>query len=141
MKVVFDTNVVLDFLLDRQPHSENAFRLLDYVARAEITGAIAATSFTTIWYILRKSIPPDRRTEYFLKLLALFEIAAVDKTVIVGALGLGFTDFEDAVLHETARMVGADVIVTRDESGFVKGTVRTFQPGSLLALLDKGDVE
>ena len=58
MKTLFDTNVILDVLLDREPFSDEASFLLSKVERAEIVGFICATTVTTIYYIASKALGP-----------------------------------------------------------------------------------
>ena len=66
-------------------------------------------------------------------MLSLLEIAPVNKTVLEGALNLPFKDFEDAVLHEAARLVDADVIVTRNTADFKHSIIPVRRPGELEA--------
>lgn len=133
MKVLFDTNVVLDVLLDREPHVDVAAKLLALVDNARLEGSICATTVTTIYYIAAKSFGRRRAHSQVHGLLALFEIAPVDRAVLDRALDLDFTDFEDAVLHEAARTTGAAAIVTRDGVDFANATLPIFDPRELLA--------
>lgn len=67
------------------------------------------------------------------QLLRLFEIAPINRTVLSSALLLKFTDFEDAVLHEAAIHVGAELIVTRDTKGFQKATIPVYSSTEFVA--------
>jgi len=71
--------------------------------------------------------------EYLRQLLAIFDVASVDRDVLKGALELGFSDFEDAVLHEAACKVGAVAIVTRNGKDFTRSSLPVFDPAELLA--------
>ena len=88
---------------------------------------------TTLHYLVRKSAGARKARESIslLLLLSLFEIAPVNKTDWEGALSLPFQDFEDAVLHEAARLVNADVIVTRNTVDFKHSIIPVRQPGEL----------
>ena len=55
MRVLIDTNVVLDFLQEREPFVENAARLFERIDAGEIEGFIAATTITNIYYIVRRA--------------------------------------------------------------------------------------
>jgi predicted nucleic acid-binding protein len=55
MRVLFDTNVILDVLLERRPFSESASKLLSRVEKGEITGLVCATTITTIYYLVTSS--------------------------------------------------------------------------------------
>jgi len=133
VKVLFDTNVVLDVLLDREPHTDVAAKLFALVDNGRMKGSICATTATTIYYIAAKSFGRRRAHSQVHELLALFEVGPVDRDVLDRALDLDFTDFEDAVLHEAARNAGAAAIVTRDGVAFAKATVPVFDPQEFLA--------
>ena len=77
-----------------------------------IKGSICATTVTTIYYIAAKDFGRSRAREQVHGLLGLFEVAPVDRDVLDAALDIDFSDYEDAVLHEAARAVGAITIVT-----------------------------
>ena len=133
MKVLFDTNVVLDHLLAREPHADTAERLLNLVDTGKIDGVICSTTATTIHYLASKVAGASVSLDYLRKLLAIFDVACVDREVLQGALELGFSDFEDAVLHEAACNVGAAAIVTRNGKDFARSTLPVFDPSELLA--------
>ncbi len=135
MRILFDTNVVLDVLLARPPHAAPATQLFEHVAQKELDGLLCATSVTTVFYLAGKSVGTVGARRHVATLLSLFDVAAVSRRVLEDALALGFKDFEDAVLHEAARHAGASAIVTRDPKGFVGAKLRTYQPAELLKLI------
>ena len=132
MKTLFDTNVILDLLLDRQPFADQAAYLLTLVESSAMTGLICATTVTTIHYLLAKALGTREAARHIRSLLSLFEIAPVNRVVLENAVAAGFPDFEDAVIHEAARHAGAKYIVTRDLSGFTKATLPVFEPSGLI---------
>lgn len=135
MRVLFDTNVILDVLLDREPFARDAGLLVASVERGGLDGLLCATTITTIHYLANKSLGA-RRTRTLVKgLLSLFEIAPVDRSVLESAQELAFADFEDAVLHEAGRHAGADAIVTRDLKGFARAALPIHTPDVLLKIL------
>lgn len=135
MKVLFDTNVVLDFLLDRQPFSPTATRLVARVERRELEGFLGATTLTTIHYILARELGRQAALEAVRDLLALFSVAPVDGRILSLAADLALPDFEDAVLHEAARLAGARGIVTRNGDDFKGATLGIDSPDDLEAAL------
>ena len=135
MRVLFDTNIVLDILLDRAPFADPASYLFSKVERAEITGFLCATTITIIHYLITKALNDKKAVEHIHSLLSLFEIASVNRIVIERALELKFTDFEDAVLLEAARHAGAQYIVTRDISDFAKSSIPVYTPMELVNML------
>ena len=135
MKVLFDTNVILDVLLEREPHIDAAARLFALVDNGRVNGCICATAATTIYYIAAKSFGARRARDQVHGLLGLFEVAPVGKDVLDGALDIDFSDYEDAVLHEAALAAGATVIVTRDRDDFANSAIPVLDPIELLAVV------
>lgn len=133
MKVLFDTDVVLDVLLDRAPHAEVAAQLLSLVDTGRLEGVVCATTVTTIHYLASRAVGDVAAKRYVGELMALFDVACVDRPVLLSALGLDSSDFEDAVLHESALAVGATAIVTRNGRDFSNATLPVFDPPELLA--------
>ena len=133
MKVLFDTNVVLDQLLERQPHVDSAEQLMSLVDAGCIEGLICSTTATTIHYLASKAVGAPAALDYVRTLLSIFDVACVDREVLRGALDLGFPDFEDAVIHEAAREAGAAAIVTRNGKDFARSELPVFSPAELLA--------
>ncbi len=136
MKVLFDTNIVLDVLLDRKPFSEPASYLMSKVERSEINGLLCATTVTTIHYLLSKNLNKEKAISSISSIMALFEIASVNRLVIENALKSKFTDFEDSVLHESARHAGAEYIVTRNIKDFKNTKIPAFAPIEFLSMLE-----
>lgn len=136
MRVLFDTNVVLDVMLDREPFAADAVQLFSRVEAGELSGWICATTVTTIHYLATKVIGAVQAKEEMNKLLSLFEVAAVNRGVLESALGLPFADFEDAVIHEAARHVAVEGIITRDNKGFQRAVLPVYSPTELLSALE-----
>lgn len=135
MMVLFDTNVLLDVILDRKPFATPATLLLAEVERGYLQGYLCATTITTIYYLTAKALGNRVAVEAVRKLLTIFEIAPVNRHVLETALSLGFRDFEDAVIYAAARWVEVDVLVTRDESDFKSTHPVVMNPQELVALL------
>ena len=139
MKVLFDTNIILDVLLDRNPFSEEASYLLSKVERTEINGFVCATTVTTLHYLLSKYLNKKKAIESIHSIMALFEVASVNRLVIETALKSKFIDFEDSVLHEAARHAGAMYIITRNIRDFKTSTIPVFTPFEFLSMLESLD--
>lgn len=135
MRVLFDTNVILDVLLDREPFSDAATALLARVERGEVSGYLCATTFTTIFYLLSKAIGASEARTHVNSLLEMFDVASVGRAVVKGALLARFADFEDAVLNEAAQHAGVQCIVTRNMKDFKHATLPVYLPDELLAIL------
>ena len=135
MRVLFDTNIVLDVLLDRQPFSIPATSLFIKVERGVIDGFMCATTVTTIHYLSTKVIGKEAAANQVRSLLSLFDIAPVNRPILESAVDSGFDDFEDAVVYESARHSGVQAIVTRDMAGSKRSDLPILSPNELLNML------
>ena len=135
MTILFDTNVVLDVLLDRTPYAESAARLFGHVERGGLAGMLTSTTVTTVYYVGRKEVGDGVARAGIQRLLDLFAMAPVYRSALQAALDSGFHDFEDAVLHEAARQARADGIVTRNADDFTAATLTIYTPAELLQAL------
>ncbi|MBF0289312.1 MAG: PIN domain-containing protein [SAR324 cluster bacterium] len=135
MKILFDTNVVLDVLLDREPFSEIASQLVSLAEDSTIKGVLGATTITTIFYLATKVAGKEKAKEEIKKLLTIFEISPVNRIVLEEATKLDFNDFEDAVLHESAKYSGVHGIVTRNSGDFKKASLSIYSPEELYKIL------
>jgi predicted nucleic acid-binding protein len=131
MRVLVDTNVVLDFLQEREPFVENAARLFERIDAGEIEGFIAATTITNIYYIVRRAAGANVAQDAITQVLADLNICAVDREVMEQAIALNFRDFEDAVQYVCGVVNNVDAIVTRDASGFVGAEIPVMLPEDL----------
>jgi predicted nucleic acid-binding protein len=136
-RILFDTNVVLDVLLDRQPYVEASAAAWAAVERGVSEGMLAAHAVTTIHYLVQKEMGSGKARRIVSAILRVFGVAAVDGAAVQEALQLPFTDFEDAVTAAAARLAGCECIVTRDPKGFRGSPVRALTPEALTPLLDK----
>jgi predicted nucleic acid-binding protein len=131
MRLLIDTNVVLDFLQEREPFVEQASRLFARIDRGEIQGFITATTITNIYYIVCKVAGREIARDAITQILTDLTICPVDRTVLEQAVTLNFTDFEDAVQCACAITQNLDAIVTRDLTGFVNAPMLVIRPQDL----------
>lgn len=134
-RLLIDTNVVLDVVLDREPHSRAAAALLSAVDSGRVEGHLAAHGFTTVFYLVAKQQGRQIAHTQIRSLLTFLRVAAVDHAVLRRASLLEIGDFEDAVTCSAAEAAGCEAIVTRDAKGFRSGPVRAISPDVALATL------
>lgn len=136
MRVLFDTNVLLDALLERDPFAENAVFLLNAVKARKIDGFISATTVTDIYYLVRKRTKSsDKAFAAVINLLRLMSICPVDRLIIEAAASLTGTDFEDNIQLACAASLELDAIVTRDKAGFEASSILIMSSADLETLV------
>jgi len=136
LRVIIDTNVVLDVLLARIPFVESASRVFALVEQSKIEASLCATTVTTVHYLLTQSLSRDEGRQALRGLLELFEIAPVNRPVIEEALQSKIEDFEDAVLEQAGRLAGAEAIITRNTKDFRRSSIKALDPAELLLALE-----
>ncbi len=132
MKILLDTNVVLDLLLEREPHLSAVERIFTLIEEEAHQGFLCATTITTLDYLLTRNLSRKESRQTLSRLLRLFEVAPVNGTVIDRALSSPMTDFEDAVIDQSAVLCGAKAIITRNGKDFLKSITPTFDPQKFL---------
>lgn len=133
MRVLIDTNVILDHLLDRKPFNKAAEWIFMQAERSQLEAFIGGTTVTTVHYLISKALGVKAGYTHIEKLLCIFEVAPVNRTVLTSALQLKFTDFDDAVLYEAAVAIGVGAIVTRDVKGFLKSAIPVYSSDEFVA--------
>lgn len=134
-KLLIDVNVVLDVLLDRQPHGRASAAVWAAVESGRAEGLLSAHAVTTIHYLVARERGGAFARRAIAALLQVFRVATVDQLVVQRALQLAPTDFEDAVTAAAAERAKCDGIVTRDPRGFRESPVRALTPEAAGALL------
>ena len=133
MRVALDTNVVLDLLLDREPFNQRAVAIFSLIEQSKLEAALCATTLTTIDYLLAQSMQKKQSRKIISNLLDLFEICPVNRAVLQSAALSNISDFEDAVLHESARLSSCQIIITRNGKDFKKATLTILDPTEFLS--------
>ena len=132
MKVIVDTNVVLDVLLAREPFAAAAAKLFALAEQSRIEASVCATTVTTVDYLLSQSLPHNKAREAVRGLLAIFDVALVNRSVLERALASPMKDLEDAVLAESGVLTGARLIVTRNTRDFIRAPLPVLTPHDFL---------
>jgi hypothetical protein len=108
MRVLFDLNIILDVLQEREAFYDFSARLLALAETGRIQGWLAAYSVTTLFYLIAKGRPPEQARVTFTSLLQFLKVAPVDQNNIEKALNLPYRDFKDAVQMIAALQIRAD---------------------------------
>lgn len=136
MKVLFDTNIILDVLLDRELFVELSASLVSLVETNLVEGYLCATTVTTIDYLVSKTYNRNKANLAIKKLLNMFQVAEVNKDVLLISTDSKFTDFEGAVLHYSGQLVSIDSIVTRNTSDFKRAEYPVYSPIELWGIIN-----
>lgn len=134
MKILLDTNVILDIVLERHPFVEPATSVLQIAHQIDGVLFVTATTITDLYYVTRKAKSHTIAVNFIVDLLEFVDIAGVDKQVIARALRSPITDFEDAIQESAAVAQNIDVLVTRNIVDFANAIVEIHTPESFLRM-------
>lgn len=137
MRILFDTNVLIDLYANRVPFGSEAqkFLIMKEFGDAEIWAS--AKSFTDIFYILSKKFDNNRILDAFEESLKWLEICSVDSRDIEKAIEYRWSDFEDCLIYICAQKVKADYLITRDANGFKDSSIPVYSPQEFFQMLEE----
>lgn len=115
MKVLIDTNVVLDIALNREPFVDHATLLWRLAEQKEITACLSNTSITDIYYIINKHAGREKAREFIADILDTFLLVDIDEDGFREALDSDMRDFEDAVQYVICTRNGCDALASRNK--------------------------
>lgn len=111
---MIDTNIIIDFLLTREPFYQASSEVMTKCANRELTGYIAFHSIPNLWYMLRK-IPDDKRREWLFDICRFLRVTGASHEEVIKAINMKeFQDFEDCLQDRCAKEIDAQYIITRN---------------------------
>ena len=131
MRILIDTDVLLDLALDRKPHAEGAARVLEAVQRGSLSGVVAWHTISNLYYILTSYADRKQALSFVRALAAIVEVAPADSATLDVALALDMRDFEDAMQVSAGLAAGVETIVTRNSGDFRKSPIPVVSPVKL----------
>ena len=133
MRVFIDTNIILDFLLQREPFFQDAELMFQAIDTGQVVGYVTATTLTDIFYISRRHTRSvEQARQAVSETLAVMVICPIDRVVLESAFDSGSVDFEDAIQIFSAITQGLEAIATRDTQGFLSSPVPVLSVRELL---------
>lgn len=135
--VFIDTDVIIDFLIDRKPFSTEAAELFSLIDQKKIKGCVSSLSFSNLYYVLRKFSTHKRIINSLQELSELVDILKVDSEIIKSALFSDFKDFEDSIQYFTVQdYKKIDCIITRNIKDYKDTSLPVMTPETFLAALE-----
>jgi predicted nucleic acid-binding protein len=138
MRVLLDSNIVFDFLLERQPFFQVARELMLRNSKGEFEGFISSITPVNLFYHGRKIVGAAKIRQGIDDLLKVVRVCPITYASLVQALALPFADYEDAVQHASAAESGLEAIVTRNLGDYKNATLPVFSPIDFLAKVKSG---
>ena len=137
MRALIDTCIVIDALQNREGFYDDAQKIFLAVANKWFVGFLSAKSVTDIYYLTHRYTHSDKDTRTVLNtLFQLFELIDTAGMDCRRALSSDISDYEDAVMMESAVRSGVDCIVTRNIKDYDKSPVPIYLPSDFLKLIE-----
>ena len=135
VKILIDTDVILDFFFDREPFSENAAKILSLCESKEIKGFVTPVIISNVYYILRQTAKHEKVIEKLKMLVSITEILVINKDSILQALNSDFKDFENALQNYSAELYKEiDIIITRNTKDYKNSLLGVMTPDNYLKM-------
>ena len=133
MKILIDTNVILDVLFDREDFFQSSSAIWDICETNNTEGYISALSIPNIVYIMRKELDPQKTCQLIERITMIFNVASLNERDLIDAAKMYSNDYEDAVQICQAKRINADFIITRNIKDFKNSDVLALTPTEFLA--------
>lgn len=131
-KLFLDTNILLDILQKREPHFQSSSQLLSQIVRGKYKSLASVLTFSNIYYILCRDIPPKAAVRNIQKISTFIEMLTVTAEMGKKALSSEIPDYEDALQYLCAKANKADYIITRNKKDFIKSEIEVLSPQEML---------
>lgn len=140
MKILLDTNVIIDVLTSREPWNKSAEKIILMGANNIVDLYITASSATDIYYLIRKYLKDTKASKQIMnKLYSLVGILDVTGADCIDALTSTICDYEDAVLERVAISQKMDYIVTRNVKDYLSGNMKVLLPDAFITLIEEAE--
>ncbi len=132
MRILVDTNIFLDVLLEREGLAEKSQAVLDWCENHPGEAWMAWHTLTNLYYIGTKTVGKAKALAFVDEILSVFEICAGDTLAAGAARDLAMPDFEDALQAVAAKGAKVSLIVTRNVNDYRRSPIPAATPESFL---------
>ncbi len=133
--VLINSDVILDFFLDREPFCKNASLILTLCEKKKIKGFVTPVIVSNVFYMLRKISKREIVIARLKELISFVDVIDINKEFVIQALNSKFNDFEDALQNyaaEQSRKI--DAIITRNTKDYKHSSLNVLTPTEFLKI-------
>ena len=139
-KLFVDSDVVIDFFTDREPHVNPASELFELNEQRNVKLYLSAISINNIYYIVRRFLGHKKTLEVVEMLTEMTEIIGTTKKEIIQALKNNFSDYEDSIQYSSALTINdIDAIITRNIKDYRNSSIAVMTPLNFLKMKEKNE--
>jgi predicted nucleic acid-binding protein len=134
--IFIDTDVIIDFLIDREPHSREAAIIFTLIEQKKLKGYVSSLTLSNLYYVLRKIESHNKVIAKLDSISRLLTILKVDQQTINYAIASGFPDFEDSIQYNCALdYKKIDVLITRNIKDYKGSEIPVMTPADYLKMV------
>ena len=137
MRVLMDTNVILDIAIGREPHFSDSSSLFKKLDRDKISGFVTVTTITDIYYIAKRILGHQGTLDFIINLIEVIDVLEVNREILIISLSSRFPDFEDAIQSFVSLANKLDYIITRNQKDYINSEIKAISPKDFLELFVK----
>jgi len=134
MKFLIDTDVLIDFLYQREEFFEKAFKIIALVESNKVSGYISSLIIWNLFYLLSKYLGNKIARQKIKEFRSIINIIAIDSHIIDSALNSNIKDIEDSIQYFAAKAESIDIIVTRNKKDYPKSSISIMSPTEFLSM-------
>lgn len=136
MRLLLDTTVLLDIVLDRKPFANAARKVMIAGFYRDVELWAAAKSLTDVFYVARKAKGHEAAYRTVKSVVDEVSLCSTDGTDIQNALEARWPDFEDCVIYQAALKTKSDYIITRNAEDFSRSSIPTMSPTEFIDFME-----
>lgn len=136
MKVLIDTDVILDFLYGREDYYANAVKIFTLIENNKFNAYVSSLIIWNLFYLLSKYLGSKEARKKIKAFRSIINIIPIDADIIDLALSSNMKDFEDSIQYFASVKEGIDIIVTRNKKDYPKGTIPIMTPAEFIKTID-----
>ena len=136
-KIFLDTDVVMDFLMKREPFAIESMKLMEYGNRKELELNISSLCLSNVYYLISRTENRFKAIEKVKGILKLVETLSVHKSTLTKAAYSDFKDFEDAIQNFCAEENGIKSLITRNVKDYSKSSLSIQTPREFIREFEK----
>ena len=137
MKILLDTNVLIDYYLHRTGFYENASKIFMGAAYGDFDVWASAKSFSDIYYVVQKFVDGAQLQKMFMASFKYINIVSLESDDLQKACLYGWEDFEDCLISLAAEKINAKYVITRDATGFKDSKVEVVSPAEFFEIVER----
>lgn len=128
-----DTDVILDFLLNRDPYISEITEIIERSVLNEMTLCVSSLTISNLHYIISRIEKKKSANNKIRKILKLLTVENVGQTTVTKAMESEFSDFEDGIQNYCAEEADHKVLITRNTKDYKNSSLAIMTPKEFLA--------